>query len=154
MSNSVIFYTSRCAESRLVAEFIEKISKLYDLTVQTKDIVECSQVDFMLDIHKSLAVIVDATIPKDLKGPTVYPILTAHVNILNHIIVFSRETDEEGNEILPLNISPQRKRRKKDVDLQLWIETQLNDIRSRNIRRASTPPVRYGKNDGGISWYS
>ena len=132
MSNSVIFYTSRCAESRLVAEFIENISKRYDLTVQTKDIVECSQVDFMLDIHKNLAVIVDATIPKDLKGPTVYPILTAHVNILNHIIVFSRETDEEGNEILPLNISPQRKRRKKDVDLQLWIETQLNDIISHN----------------------
>ena len=52
------------------------------LAIQFKQFEGCSQTDFMIDIHRDLAVIVDATIPNDLKEPTIYPILTAHVNIL------------------------------------------------------------------------
>lgn len=128
MDKTVIFYILDCFENKSIAESVAKVAKQFNLTVLTKMVSECGQTDFMLDIHRNMAVIVDATIPKDLTETTIYPILTAHVNILNHIILFSRNTDEEGNEILPLNIVPQRKRTNKDVDLLLWIKEQLSDI--------------------------
>lgn len=130
MINKITYYSPNIEDTNDLFNTIVQIANHLKLDIDIKDIAACSQIDFMLDIHRNLAVIVDATIPKDLKEPTVYPILTAHVNILNHIILFSRDVDEEGNEILPLNISPQRKRTKKDVDLPLWIEAQLNDILS------------------------
>lgn len=128
MNKTVIFYILDCFESKSIAESVVNVAKQLNLTVLTKKVSECGQTDFMLDIHRCLAVIVDATIPKDLNEFTVYPLLTAHVNILNHIILFSRNTDEDGNEILPLNIVPQRKRTSKDINLPLWIEEQLKDI--------------------------
>ena len=116
MSRNLTYYVAY--KSAIGKEFlaISSFANSNGLSMQIKEFGESNQMDFMLNIHRDLAVIIDATIPKDLKGPTVYPILTAQVNILNHIIVFSREIDEEGNEILPLNISPQRKRTKK-----MWI---------------------------------
>ena len=128
MSNVVTYYSqnNECTKD-LIDSVVQLVNRL-GLNIEIKEYTTCGQVDFMLDIHRNLAVIVDATIPKDLKGDTIYPILTAHVNILNHIILFSRNTDEEGNEILPLNVVPQRKRTNKDVDLPLWIEEQLSDI--------------------------
>lgn len=128
MTNTITYYSLCEKDSEFIDESIANTAKQKDLSLVIKDIKSCNQVDFMTDIHRNLSVIVDATIPKDLKESTVYPILTAHINILNHIIVFSRNTDEDGNEILPLNIVPQRKRTNKDVDLPLWIETQLCDI--------------------------
>lgn len=128
MNKNITYY---CSSKLAFREELLSIASFADgngLTIQFKQFEGCSQTDFMIDIHRDLAVIVDATIPNDLKEPTIYPILTAHVNILNHIILFSRNTDEEGNEILPLNIVPQRKRRSKDVDLLLWIKEQLSDI--------------------------
>lgn len=128
MNNVVTYYSqnNECTKD-LIDSVVQLVNRL-GLNIEIKDYTKCSQVDFMLDIHRNLAVIVDATIPKDLKETTIYPILTSHVNILNHIILFSRNTDENGNEILPLNIVPQRKRTSKDVDLPLWIEDQLKDI--------------------------
>ena len=128
MNKTVIFYVLDCFESKSIAESVVNVAKQLNLTVLTKKVSECGQTDFMLDIHRNLAVIVDATIPNDLKECTIYPLLTAHVNILNHIILFSRNTDGDGNEVLPLNIVPQRKRTSKDVNLPFWIEDQLKDI--------------------------
>lgn len=128
MNNTITYYTSFTEDTIHIINAIFDIAKFKDLSLQVREFSDCSQVEFMLDVHRSLAVIVDATIPKDLKETTIYPILTAHVNILNHIILFSRDTDEDGNEILPLNIVPQRKRTNKDVDLLLWIKEQLSDI--------------------------
>ena len=128
MTNTVTYYSLCNNDSDYFDEAISNMVKQKGLTLVIKNVTSCSQVDFMIDIHRDLAVIVDATIPQDLKESTIYPILTAHVNILNHIILFSRKTDEEGDEILPLNIVPQRKRTNKDVDLPLWIEEQLSDI--------------------------
>ena len=128
MTNTVTYYSLRNIDSDYINESIANIVKQEGLSLVIKDIKSCSQVDFMIDIHRDLAVIIDATIPKELKESTIYPILTAHVNILNHIILFSRNTDEEGNEILPLNIVPQRRRNNKDVDLLLWFKEQLSDI--------------------------
>ena len=128
MNNVVTYYSqnNECTKD-LIDSVVQLVNRL-GLNIEIKDYTKCSQVDFMLDIHRNLAVIVDATIPKDLKETTIYPILTSHVNILNHIILFSRNTDENGNEILPLNIVPQRKRTNKDINLPLWIEDQLKDI--------------------------
>ncbi len=128
MTNTVTYYSLRNNDSDYFDEALSNMVKQKGLTLVIKNVASCSQVDFMIDIHRDLAVIVDATIPKDLIETTIYPILTAHVNILNHIILFSRNTDEEGNEILPLNIVPQRKRTNKDADLLLWIKEQLSDI--------------------------
>lgn len=89
---------------------------------------DATQTCFMLDIHRDFAVLVDCTIPDDLKTLSVYPILTAHINVLNHIIAYSRKTDDKGFEILPLNIVPQRKRTEKDKNLTQWIEMQLDDL--------------------------
>ena len=128
MNNTITYYTSFTEDTIHIINAIFDIAKFKDLSLQVREFSDCSQVEFMLDVHRNLAVIVDATIPKDLTEATIYPILTAHVNILNHIILFSRDTDEDGNEILPLNIVPQRKRTNKDVDLLLWIKEQLSDI--------------------------
>lgn len=128
MNKNITYYCSSKIAIKEEALFIASFAESNGLTIQLKQFKDCSQTDFMIDIHRDIAVIVDATIPIDLKEPTIYPILTAHVNILNHIILFSRNTDEEGNEILPLNIVPQRKRTNKDVDLLLWIKEQLSDI--------------------------
>lgn len=128
MNKNITYYGSSKLALREELLSIASFADSNGLTIQFKQFEGCSQTDFMIDIHRDLAVIVDATIPNDLKEPTIYPILTAHVNILNHIILFSRNTDEEGNEILPLNIVPQRRRTNKDVDLLLWIKEQLSDI--------------------------
>lgn len=128
MNNIITYYTSITEENRHIINVISEIARKKDLSLQLREFSACSQVEFMLDIHRNLAVIVNATIPEDLSKATVYPILTAHINILNHIILFSQKNDEEGNEILPLNIVPQRKRTNKDIDLSLWIEEQLSDI--------------------------
>ena len=111
-------------QTAMVLELLNRKGYEYDVRCFSY----ASQTSFMLDIHRDFAVLVDCTIPDDLDIPTIYPILTAHINVLNHIIAFSRTTDDKGFEILPLNIVPQRKRTEKDQDLTKWIETQLNDI--------------------------
>lgn len=132
MKNTITFYFSADKAANDLNTSVCELVRYFDIELITKDFATCSQVDFMLDVHRNLAVIVDATIPKNLKTPTIYPVLTAHINILNHIITFSRDTDEEGNEILPLNLVPQRKRSRMDTDITLWIKTQLKDIISHN----------------------
>ena len=127
MNKTITYYVSDAEDTKIINS-ISEIANGNGLILQLKELSSSSQVDFMLDVHRDLAVIIDATIPDNLNNPTIYPILTAHVNILNHIILFSRNTDNEGNEILPLNITPQRKRTKEDTDLSVWIETQLRDI--------------------------
>jgi len=82
----------------------------------------------MLDIHRDLAVIIDCTVPKVPEEGSAYPILTAHINVLNHIVAYSRDVDDSGFEILPLNIVPQRRRTEKDNNLVEWIERQIDEI--------------------------
>lgn len=72
-----------------------------------------TQFDFLQAVYRDTATIVDATIPDDLSLLTVYPLLTAHINILDHILVFSDKQYEGGSQILPLNIIPRRMREKK-----------------------------------------
>ena len=44
-----------------------------------------SQFDFIQAVYRDTATIVDATIPDDLTLSTVYPLLTAHINILQSL---------------------------------------------------------------------
>jgi len=90
---------------------------------------ESNQFDFLQTAYRDTVTIVDATIPDDLTLSTVYPLLTAHINILNHILVFSDKQHEDGSQILPLNITPQRTRNDEGKDLLIWLEEQLKDLK-------------------------
>lgn len=128
MSRPITIYQSKqYAESQLTSEIINLLSDR-KLQYSIRYFEETTQSDFMLDIHRDLAVIVDCTIPKLPNEASAYPILTAHINVLNHIVAYSREIDESGFEILPLNIVPQRRRTKNDTNLIEWINTQINEI--------------------------
>ena len=60
-----------------------------------------SQAGFLISLFRDDAVIVDCTIPEDLKDLSVYPILVAQINMLDHVLVVS-ETE------LPINLKPLR----------------------------------------------
>ena len=91
---------------------------------------ESSQFDFLQAVYRDTATIVDVPIHDDLTQSTVYPLLTAHVNILDHILVFSDKHYEDGSQILPLNITPQRAIAGKDKDLLAWLRGQLEDLKN------------------------
>ena len=91
---------------------------------------DSSQFDFLQAFYRDTVTIVDATIPDDLTLSTVYPLLTAHVNTLDHILVFSDKQYENNTQILPLNITPQRVRTDKDEDLLTWLRVQLKDVKA------------------------
>ena len=93
---------------------------------------EANQFDFLQAVYRDTATIVDATISNDLTLSTVYPLLTAHVNILDHILVFSDKHYEDGSEILPLNITPKRTRNKNE-DLLEWLEKQLLELKENSL---------------------
>lgn len=93
-----------------------------------------NQFDFLQAVYRDTATIVDATIPDDLSLSTIYPLLTAHVNILNHILVFSDKYYENGSQILPINITPRRERTYQDKELLSW---QLKDVPNRAKDSAS-----------------
>lgn len=97
---------------------------------------ESSQFEFLVAVHNDDAVIIDCTIPDDLNQPTTYPILTAQVNSLDHILIYSDsyydDKDYKGDyvPILPLNITPQREYRSKDKDVVKWLIEQLSDLQT------------------------
>lgn len=91
---------------------------------------ESSQFDFLQAVYRDSVTIVDATIPEDLTLSTIYPILTAHINILDHILVFSDTLYEDGTQILPLNITPQRVKTDKDENLLTWLRVQLEELKA------------------------
>lgn len=104
------------------------LAKNLGYSVKVYESKNSSQFEFIQAIYRDTATIVDATIPDDSTMSTVYPLLTAHINILDHILVFSDTQYEDGVQILPLNITPLRKRTNKNEDLLDWLETQLEDL--------------------------
>lgn len=83
----------------------------------------------MQAVYRDTATIVDATIPDDLTLSTVYPLLTAHVNILDHILVFSNNQYKDGRQILPMNITPRRINHQENFGLLAWLGEQLKDLK-------------------------
>lgn len=128
MNKHVTIYQSKqYSESKLSVEIVNLLADR-DVQYSIRDFDDSTQSDFMLDIHRDLAVIVDCTIPKGPDEASIYPILTAQINVLNHIIAYSRDVDDKGFEILPLNIVPQRRRTEKDSNIVGWIERQIDEI--------------------------
>lgn len=125
------FYSSEIASSIELKNNISSmpISKEFDFCYIDSNSDDFTQLEFLIACHRDDVVIVDCTIPKDKEIKTVYPILVAQVNMLDHVLVVS-------NTMLPLNITPQRQgydspRLKNDFtsEKQLeWIEEQLNDL--------------------------
>ena len=115
---------------------ISSIGANLDFEIKEYSSLDVSQLEFLFAIHNDDAVIIDCTIPDDLEQPTVYPILTAQINMLDHILVYSdnyyAEKDMDGYyvPILPLNITPQRKYRSQNQDVIKWLVEQLLDIQS------------------------
>lgn len=117
--------------------------------VQVYESKKSNQFDFLQAVYRDTAIIVDATIPDDLSLSTVYPLLTAHVNCVDHILVFSDNYYGDGSQILPLNLTTLRKRNYIDKDklarllkdmpekgkkyaqreLLIWLRVQLEDLK-------------------------
>lgn len=115
------------------SEKFEKIIHLAEklgYSVRVYESKDSNQFDFMQAVYRDTATVVDATIPDDLTQSTVFPLLTAHINILDHILVFSDKQYEDGALVLPLNITPQRVRTDKDKDLLGWLKVQLEDLKA------------------------
>lgn len=113
-------------------EQIIHLAEKLGFSVRVYESKEANQFDFLQAVYRDTATIVDATIPNDLTLSTVYPLLTAHVNILDHILVFSDKQYEDGAEVLPLNITPKRARNKNE-DLLEWLEKQLLELKEESL---------------------
>lgn len=113
-------------------EQIINLAEELGYSVRVYESKESNQFDFMQAVYRDTVIIVDATIPDDLTLSTVYPLLTAHVNILDHILVFSDKLYEDGSEVLPLNITPKRTRNKNE-DLLEWLEKQLVELKDERL---------------------
>lgn len=113
-------------------EQIINLAEKLGFSVHVYESKDSNQFDFMQEVYRDTATIVDATIPDDLTLSTVYPLLTAHVNILDHILVFSEKQYEGGSEVLPLNMTPKRTRNKNE-DLLEWLEKQLIELKDDSL---------------------
>ena len=129
MNNITLSYFTGEQHSESYEKIIHLAEELGYL-VRVYESKESSQFDFLQAVYRDTATIVDATIHDDLTQSTVYPLLTAHVNILDHILVFSDKHYEDGSQILPLNITPQRAIAGKDKDMLAWLRGQLEDLKN------------------------
>ena len=111
-------------------EQINRLAQELGYSVRVYESRDSSQFDFLQAVYRDTATIVDATIPDDLTLSTVYPILTAQINCVDHILVFSDNYYEDNTQILPLNITPLRVRRNLDRDVVKWLRTQLEDLKT------------------------
>ena len=110
-------------------EQIINLAEKLGYSVRVYESKESNQFDFMQAVYRDTATIVDATIPDDLTLSTVYPLLTAHVNILDHILVFSNNQYKDGKQILPMNITPRRINHQENFGLLAWLGEQLKDLK-------------------------
>lgn len=114
-------------------EQIIDLAKELGYSVRVYESKDANQFDFLQAAYRDTAIIVDATIPDDLTLSTVYPLLTAHINILDHILVFSDKQYKDGSQILPLNITPQRVRTDEDKDLLAWLRAHLEYLKEHGV---------------------
>ena len=106
--------------------FAEAMAKGYHIEIIKAS--ECSQVDFLVAVHRDDIVVVDCTIPEILTQSSVYPLLVAQINIFDHILCFSRN-------YFPLNVVPRRQfsleGKNSESGKKLisdWLKKQINEI--------------------------
>lgn len=124
MKSLVLFVPEFRYNTQLV-DSIKSIAAKFDLEFEPiyvkKEINALQQQQFLYAVYISDIVVVDCTIPSNITDGSVYPALTAQVNILNHVIVVS-----ENN--LPLNITPYRGVYPKKDDEKYTIEQILKEL--------------------------
>lgn len=82
-------------------EQIIHLAEKLGYSVRVYESKESNQFDFIQAVYRDTATIVDGTVPDDLTLSTVYPLLTAHVNILDHILVLATSTTRMGQKSCP-----------------------------------------------------
>ena len=80
-------FSPTIAKAKNLVIKISSIGANLDFEIKEYSSLDVSQLEFLFAIHNDDAVIIDCTIPDDLEQPTVYPILTAQINMLDHILV-------------------------------------------------------------------
>ena len=125
------FYSTEIDDSIKLKNQILSLQVLdnFDVTLIDSNSDDFSQLELLIACHRDDIVIVDCSIPDDIAIKTVYPILVAQINMLDHVLVVSKT-------MLPLNITPQRQgydspRFKQDFSDKkqlLWIEEQIKDL--------------------------
>ena len=125
------FYSTEIDDSIKLKNQILSLQILdnFDVTLIDSNSDDFSQLELLIACHRDDIVIVDCSIPDDITIKTVYPILVAQINMLDHVLVVSKT-------MLPLNITPQRQgydspRFKQDFSDKkqlLWIEEQIKDL--------------------------
>lgn len=125
------FYSTEIDDSIKLKNQILSLQVLdnFDVTLIDSNSDDFSQLELLIACHRDDIVIVDCSIPDDIAVKTVYPILVAQINMLDHVLVVSKT-------MLPLNITPQRQgydspRFKQDFSDKkqlLWIEEQIKDL--------------------------
>lgn len=125
------FYSTEIDDSIKLKNQILSLQVLdnFDVTLIDSNSDDFSQLELLIACHRDDIVIVDCSIPDDIAIKTVYPILVAQINMLDHVLVVSKT-------MLPLNITPQRQgydspRFKQDFSDNkqlLWIEEQIKDL--------------------------
>lgn len=120
-----IYQSKRSTKSQLTLEIINLLANRR-LQYCIRHFENSSQSDFMLDVHRDLAVIIDRMVPMGHEEWSACPILTAHINVLNHIIAYCREVDENGFEILEESFIPDRIAHALCIANQIDVDTFMN----------------------------
>lgn len=125
------FYSDEISKSEKLHQEVMNLDVIKNFEVHTINLRSPSftQLEFLIACHRDDIVIVDCSIPEDITIKTVFPILVAQINMLDHVLVVSTT-------MLPLNITPQRqgydsprfKREFSDKKQLLWIDEQIKDL--------------------------
>lgn len=134
------FYVESISDSLSLKKSISTLGilKEFETNYISEKSSKFSQLDLLLSCHRDDVVIIDCTVPSFLENDTqeeknkvlsVFPLLVAQVNMLDHVLVLSNNT-------LPLNVVPQRQgfdsprlKMKFTREKQLkWVEQQIVEL--------------------------
>lgn len=129
---SISYFAVRTKQSDELYNIIKSYCKEKDYKLSFYDASLVGQYEFLVGIHRDTLSIVDASIEIENGEylPTVYPILTAQINIFRHILTVSRTP-------IPLNICPSIKGgfpntlyedHKDNNEISEWLKYNLDKI--------------------------
>lgn len=140
---TISYFAVHTKQSNDLYNVIKSYCENKGYNISFKDASSISQYEFLVGVHGDTLSVVDASIETE-NGEylsTVYPILTAHINIFKHILVVSRTP-------IPLNICPPTEggypntlyEKEKDNDeIAEWLKDNIDKIVEKEIH---TPSLR------------
>jgi FixJ family two-component response regulator len=112
-----------------LADRVRRLGTRLGYEVRVLRATEAEQADFLLACVRDAAVVADCTIELG-RGLSIYPVLTAQPNVLDHILVV-------GRSYLPLNVrglreggAPAYPQTFANHQIEAWLEPQLIDLRN------------------------